>query len=111
MIIVLTAGVAGADGEQPFLGLQRPQLPDGRGLGQLPNLPLERRDVLDQGREVNRRGLVRHWRGGVRGWRVAGLWGLDRYLLPWLGTPWGRTAPPAPAAPEEATPPVGMRPA
>ena len=24
------------------------------------------------------------------GWRTAGWWGLDRFLLPWLGTPWGR---------------------
>jgi thiosulfate dehydrogenase [quinone] large subunit len=24
----------------------------------------------------------------IIGWRVAGWWGLDRYLLPWLGTPW-----------------------
>ena len=23
----------------------------------------------------------------IYGWRVAGLWGLDRYLLPWLRTP------------------------
>lgn len=26
----------------------------------------------------------------VLGWKVAGYWGLDRYLLPLLGTPWGR---------------------
>jgi thiosulfate dehydrogenase [quinone] large subunit len=26
----------------------------------------------------------------IYGWRVAGLWGLDRVLLPFLGTPWGR---------------------
>ena len=24
----------------------------------------------------------------VLGWKVAGFWGLDRYLLPLLGTPW-----------------------
>lgn len=24
----------------------------------------------------------------IIGWRVAGWWGLDRILLPWLGTPW-----------------------
>jgi thiosulfate dehydrogenase [quinone] large subunit len=24
----------------------------------------------------------------IIGWRVAGWWGLDRVLLPWLGTPW-----------------------
>ena len=46
----------------------------------------------------------------IYGWRVAGLWGLDQYLLPWLGTPWGRRTRPAPAAPEE-TPPVEVRPA
>jgi thiosulfate dehydrogenase [quinone] large subunit len=38
----------------------------------------------------------------IYGWRVAGWWGLDRFLLPSLGTPWGRgargtAAPPAPA--------------
>lgn len=22
------------------------------------------------------------------GWRVAGWWGVDRFLLPWMGTPW-----------------------
>ena len=26
----------------------------------------------------------------VLGWKVAGWWGLDRYLLPMLGTPWKR---------------------
>jgi hypothetical protein len=24
----------------------------------------------------------------IFGWRVAGWWGLDRWLLRWLGTPW-----------------------
>src|SRR5579864_6163078 len=24
----------------------------------------------------------------VLAWRVAGWWGLDRFVLPWLGTPW-----------------------
>ena len=24
----------------------------------------------------------------IHGWRVAGWWGLDRWLLPRLGTPW-----------------------
>jgi len=53
----------------------------------------------------------------IFGWRVAGLWGLDQYLLPWLGTPWGRKAPAAPAVPAvpaeaaEAAPPVQVRPA
>jgi thiosulfate dehydrogenase (quinone) large subunit len=40
----------------------------------------------------------------IYGWRTAGWWGLDRFLLPWLGTPWGRAAPL-----EEA--PVQVRPA
>jgi thiosulfate dehydrogenase (quinone) large subunit len=26
----------------------------------------------------------------VLAWKVAGYWGLDRFLLPYLGTPWGR---------------------
>jgi thiosulfate dehydrogenase [quinone] large subunit len=26
----------------------------------------------------------------ILGWKVAGYWGLDRYLLPMLGTPWHR---------------------
>jgi len=26
----------------------------------------------------------------IIGWRVSGWWGLDRLLLPWLGTPWER---------------------
>jgi len=36
----------------------------------------------------------------IVGWRVAGWWGLDRYLLSWLGTPWqpGRMRPQPPAA-------------
>jgi thiosulfate dehydrogenase [quinone] large subunit len=29
----------------------------------------------------------------IIGWRVAGWWGLDRVLLPWLGTPWERNRP------------------
>jgi thiosulfate dehydrogenase [quinone] large subunit len=28
----------------------------------------------------------------VLAWRTAGYWGLDRWLLPWLGTPWERGA-------------------
>jgi thiosulfate dehydrogenase [quinone] large subunit len=47
----------------------------------------------------------------IYGWRTAGWWGLDRFLLPWLGTPWGRKAQPARAAPVEEAPPVGVRPA
>jgi thiosulfate dehydrogenase [quinone] large subunit len=27
------------------------------------------------------------------GWRVAGWWGVDHFLLPRVGTPWSRTAP------------------
>ena len=40
----------------------------------------------------------------ILGWRVAGWWGLDRFLLPWLGTPWqpGRLRP-QPAAAAHAT--------
>jgi thiosulfate dehydrogenase [quinone] large subunit len=39
------------------------------------------------------------------GWKVAGYWGLDRVLLPVLGTPWrGRTVAMAPVAPPPATP-------
>ena len=46
----------------------------------------------------------------VLAWKVAGWWGLDRYLLPLLGTPWtrgpiaqrDRTA--SPAAPPLASP-------
>jgi len=36
----------------------------------------------------------------IIGWRVAGWWGLDRFLLPWLGTPWqpGRLRPQPAAA-------------
>lgn len=26
-------------------------------------------------------------------WRVAGYWGVDRWLLPWLGTPWAKPVP------------------
>jgi thiosulfate dehydrogenase [quinone] large subunit len=26
----------------------------------------------------------------ILAWKVAGFWGLDRYLLPLLGTPWHR---------------------
>lgn len=42
--------------------------------------------------------------GLMLAWKVAGYYGLDRYLLPMLGTPWharvgtGRTAAPSPAA-------------
>jgi thiosulfate dehydrogenase (quinone) large subunit len=42
------------------------------------------------------------------GWRTAGWWGLDRFLLPWLGTPWGGRPRPVPL--EEGAP-VQVRPA
>ncbi len=32
------------------------------------------------------------------GWKVAGYYGLDYYLLPLLGTPWGRNKPARPAS-------------
>ena len=40
----------------------------------------------------------------ILAWRVAGWYGLDRYLLPLLGTPWTRrvTSRPAAAAPSRA---------
>lgn len=40
----------------------------------------------------------------IIGWRVAGWWGLDRVLLPWLGTPWAPGQLRLPAE-EEATKP------
>jgi thiosulfate dehydrogenase (quinone) large subunit len=40
----------------------------------------------------------------IYGWLVAGLWGLDRVLLPFLGTPWGR------GQRAEAGPPAAVRP-
>ncbi|HZQ99533.1 MAG TPA: DoxX family protein [Chloroflexota bacterium] len=38
------------------------------------------------------------------GWRAAGWWGVDRILLPRIGTPWGglQTAPPSGALPQGA---------
>lgn len=39
-------------------------------------------------------------------WKVAGYWGVDRWLLPALGTPWDRT----PAAPERYEPQPVPRP-
>jgi len=35
-------------------------------------------------------------------WKTAGYWGADRFLLPLLGTPWGRKAAKAPAVSEAA---------
>jgi len=45
----------------------------------------------------------------ILAWKVAGYWGLDRYLLPSLGTPWqprpSRTGPGgSPATPERYEP-------
>lgn len=53
----------------------------------------------------------------VLGWKVAGYWGLDRYLLPLLGTPWGRhdrqaastPSKPGPRAAGNPTPPPTRR--
>jgi thiosulfate dehydrogenase [quinone] large subunit len=28
--------------------------------------------------------------GLIMGWKIAGYFGLDYFLLPWIGTPWGR---------------------
>lgn len=30
--------------------------------------------------------------GLILAWRIAGFWGLDRWLLPTLGTPWGKVS-------------------
>lgn len=30
--------------------------------------------------------------GLILGWKIAGYLGLDYFLLPWIGTPWGREA-------------------
>jgi thiosulfate dehydrogenase [quinone] large subunit len=30
--------------------------------------------------------------GLILAWKVAGYIGLDYFLLPWVGTPWGREA-------------------
>ncbi|MBK8046763.1 MAG: DoxX family membrane protein [Anaerolineales bacterium] len=40
----------------------------------------------------------------IMGWKVAGWWGLDRWLLPWLGTPWYRVNPVANRQPPQPTP-------
>lgn len=45
----------------------------------------------------------------VLAWKVAGYWGLDRYLLPLLGTPWERLErgpEPAETAPRQSAPPA-----
>jgi thiosulfate dehydrogenase [quinone] large subunit len=43
--------------------------------------------------------------GLILAWKVAGYYGLDRYLLPLLGTPWRqhRVAPSAEPGPEPST--------
>ena len=42
----------------------------------------------------------------VLAWRVAGWWGLDRWLLPLLGTPWAPGQLQSPSRSEEASGPV-----
>jgi thiosulfate dehydrogenase (quinone) large subunit len=43
----------------------------------------------------------------VLAWRVAGYWGVDRWLLPLLGTPWtGSLAKAEQEKPKQTTPPV-----
>lgn len=44
----------------------------------------------------------------VLGWKVAGYWGLDRYLLPMIGTPWktGRAFHRGEITPTPSTPPA-----
>ena len=38
------------------------------------------------------------------GWRVAGWWGVDHYLLPRVGTPWSRGPAPQPSPPAPVVP-------
>jgi thiosulfate dehydrogenase (quinone) large subunit len=40
--------------------------------------------------------------GLILGWRVAGYYGVDRVLLPWLGVPWTKAEPGAEGAPTPA---------
>lgn len=40
----------------------------------------------------------------VLAWKVAGYYGLDRYLLRWLGTPWGHHPQPVPQEVEVSAP-------
>jgi thiosulfate dehydrogenase (quinone) large subunit len=35
----------------------------------------------------------------IMAWKTGGYWGVDRFLLPWLGTPWGHKEPSTPSAP------------
>jgi thiosulfate dehydrogenase [quinone] large subunit len=39
----------------------------------------------------------------IMAWKVAGWWGIDRWLLPWLGTPWYRVTPAPSAQPPRTT--------
>jgi thiosulfate dehydrogenase [quinone] large subunit len=41
--------------------------------------------------------------GLILGWKVAGYYGLDRYLLPFLGTPWRAPVGSRPTAPSPMT--------
>lgn len=48
----------------------------------------------------------------ILAWKTAGYWGLDRFLLPRLGTPWARTAnSDAPDTPQPAPAGAAKRPA
>jgi thiosulfate dehydrogenase [quinone] large subunit len=46
----------------------------------------------------------------VLAWKVAGYWGLDRWLLPMLRTPWQRGAPAGGASIEHRPAPGNLRP-
>lgn len=45
--------------------------------------------------------------GLILAWKVSGYLGADYFLLPWLGTPWGRKAPAAETASISISRPVG----
>jgi thiosulfate dehydrogenase [quinone] large subunit len=47
--------------------------------------------------------------GIMLAWKVAGYYGVDRYLLPMLGTPWhpGKVAPTTPTTTRSAGSPAG----
>jgi thiosulfate dehydrogenase [quinone] large subunit len=42
----------------------------------------------------------------VLAWKTAGYYGVDRYLLPRLGTPWGRNKSTAPTTATQSSPSV-----
>jgi len=46
----------------------------------------------------------------VLAWKVAGYWGLDRWLLPILGTPWRRAAREGGASIKDRPAPGNLRP-